>query len=118
MSGLGEVIGWKERRRRGGGESKKRRNDDCYQLRLRYYQALDVLTRITIVHEEKAAAKKLILHYANNGGIGLEALMDYRRLRRRIDDEVLLCTMQARLEYIRRKGKPHKDDRDQTIPQT
>lgn len=85
-------------------------------LQLYRESAVEALRRLPIMHEEKAAAKKLILHYADNGGIGTESLRAYRKLRRRIDAEVRLCTMQARLEYIRRKGKPHEDDLDQSIP--
>lgn len=91
-------------------------NKDGYQLRLEREQAIEALRRLPVTHEEKAAAKELILHYADNGGIGKEALWAYRELRRRIDDEVRLCTLQARLEYIRRHGRPHPDDPDQTIP--
>jgi len=68
------------------------------------------------MHEEKTAARGLVLYYADKGGFGQEALTVYAMLRRKIDEEVRLCTLQARLEFISRHGRPHKDDPDQTIP--
>lgn len=93
------------------------RSANCYKLRLHGKEAVDALRKLPVTHVEKVAAKELILRHYDKGGIGLEALGEYRELRRKIDDEVRLCTLHARLEYIRRKGKPHEDDPDQTIPQ-
>lgn len=79
--------------------------------------AVEILRRLHLVHEEKIAARQLVLYYADSGGFTLESLEAYRSLRRRIDEEVRLWTWQARLEYVRRKGKPHPKDPDQTVPQ-
>lgn len=87
-----------------------------YKLVLRGDEAVEVIRELPIRHEEKVAAKELILRHYDNRGIRIEALTEYRELRRKIDEEVRLCTMQARLEWIVRHGKPHRDDSDQTIP--
>lgn len=92
------------------------RSNDCYQLRLFYEDAVEALRKLPLMHEEKVAAKELILYYADNGGIGIEPFKTYQGLRRRIDEEAQLCTLQARLEFIRKHGKPHRYDRDQTVP--
>lgn len=92
------------------------RSNDCYQLRLFYEDAVEALRKLPLMHEEKVAAKELILCYPDNGGIGMEPFKTYQGLRRRIDEEVQLCTLQARLEFIRKHGKPHGYDRDQTVP--
>lgn len=86
-----------------------------FQLVLRGEQAVYALRKLPITHEEKVPAKELILQCADNGGIGLEALTAYEELRRNIDEEVQLCTTQARLEFIRRHGRPHQYDPDQTM---
>lgn len=87
-----------------------------YQLRLYRQEAVEAIRKLPIMHDEKAASKELILRHYDNGDIGLQALREYRELRHRIDEEVRLCTLQARVEWIRRHGRPHKDDPDQTIP--
>lgn len=92
------------------------RDKDGYQLRLYRKEAVEVLRRLPLAHAEKVASKELILRHYNNGDIGLEALREYRELRGMINEEVQSCKMQARLEWIRRHGKPHKDDPDQTMP--
>lgn len=92
------------------------RDKDGYQLRLFDEEAIASLIRLLIAHEEKFAAKQIILQYVDNGGIGMEALRAYQELRRKIDQEVELCEVQARVEWIRRHGKPHSNDPDQTIP--
>lgn len=89
---------------------------DSYQLVLRGKGAVEAIRKLPLMHEEKVAAKKLILRRYDNGGIGLEALRDYREHRRRIIEEVRLCTLQARLEFIRKHSRPHRYDPDQTIP--
>lgn len=43
-------------------------NENCYQLVLRDEEATEALQRLPICHEEKVAAKELILYYANNRG--------------------------------------------------
>lgn len=93
------------------------RNNDCYKLNLFREEVVETLRRLPLAHEEKVAAKELVLRYADNGGIGVEALRAYRELRRQIDEEVRLCNLQARLDWIRRHGRPHRYDRDQTIPE-
>lgn len=93
------------------------RNNNGHQLVVRGEEAVEALRILPIAHAEKVASKELILHHADGGSIGMEALSAYRDLRRRIDEEVRLYTMQARLEWIRRHGKPHQYDSDQTITQ-
>lgn len=88
----------------------------CHQLVLTRELAVKALRRIPITHGEKILTKKLILHSVDKGGIGLRTLREYRALRHRIDKETRLCTLQARLEWIRLHGKPHTKDPDQTIP--
>lgn len=88
---------------------------DIYQLILRYGEAVDVVRKLPMKHPEKAAARELILRHADNGGVDLECLWEYRAFRRKIDEEVRLCTMQARLDWIRRHGKPHSKDPNQTV---
>lgn len=87
-----------------------------YTLQLHGEAAAEALRKLHLTHAEKVAARDLILHYADNGGIGMEALMAYKTLRRRVDEDVRLCTLQARLDWITRHGKPHKDDPDHTFP--
>lgn len=87
-----------------------------YNLRLYGEQAVEALRKLTLTHWEKATARQLVLHHADNGGIGMEALRAYRELRRKIDEEVKMCTLQARIEYIRRHGRPHPKDPDRKIP--
>lgn len=89
--------------------------NDSYQLQLNGEEAVEAIRILPITHLDKAPAKELVLHYADKGGIGLDALRDYWELRRRIDEEVRLCKMQARLEWIRRHGRPHTKDADQTM---
>lgn len=91
------------------------RNNKGYKLQLTWRQAVEALRKLPIRHEEKTAAKEIILHHADKGGIGLEAVGEYRELRRKIDEEVRICTMQARLEFIAMHGKPHRYDPDQSI---
>lgn len=92
-------------------------NNKGYKLWLWGERAIAALRKIPMIHEEKVAAKELVLYYADNGGIGIEALRAYQELRRRIDEEVRLYTMEARLEWIRGHGKPHKNDLDQSMPE-
>lgn len=91
-------------------------NHHGYKLRSSGDEAVEVIRELPILHEEKTAAKELILRHFDNGGIGLPALSEYRALRLKIEDEVRSCTLQARLEYIRRHGRPHPKDADKTIP--
>lgn len=107
-----QLLAWTKRTIGGRINLDKR----VYQLVLRGYKAVQVLRRLPLNHEEKVASSELILHYADNGGIGAEALIAYQKLRRKIDEEVWLCTMQARLEWIRRHGKAHPKDPDQSMP--
>lgn len=97
----------------GGGIAPKK---DGYNLQLYGKEAVKALRKIPVTHEDKAAAKTLILYYADNGGIGVEALTEYRELRRRIGEEVKLCTREARREWIKKHGTAHKLDPDQSIP--
>lgn len=96
----------------GGGISP---GDKVYQLKLRDEECIKTLRVLSIRHAEKAAAKELILRHSDKGVIGLEALREYRELRERIDEEVQSCITQARLEWIRKHGKPHTKDPDQTF---
>lgn len=107
-----QLIDW-TRRKLGGGIS---RTNDCYKLRLYDDQAVEALTKLPISHAEKISARELILRHWYDGGIGLPALWEYQALRRRIDMEVRLCSVQARLEWIKRHGKPHRHDPDKTMP--
>ncbi|MDH5704163.1 MAG: hypothetical protein OEY99_08095 [Aigarchaeota archaeon] len=91
------------------------RNGDCYLLQMWGREAIEALRKIPVTHAEKVAAKQLILGYADNGRVGLEALGAYRALRRKIDAEVLRSISEAQLEWIRRHGRPHPRDPDQTI---
>lgn len=92
------------------------RKEGGYRLLLYREEAVEALRKLPMMHVEKVAAKEIILHHADNEGIGTEALWEYRALRRKIDEEVQLCKSQARLEWIRRHGKPHRYDPDRTIP--
>lgn len=83
---------------------------------LRDVEAIEVLRNLSFAHSEKATARELILRHYYNGGVRLDALKEYEELRRKIDEEVRLCTLQARLEWIQKHGKPHQLDTDQTIP--
>lgn len=107
-----EILGWAQRWL--GGTIY--RQGDNHKLRLYGEKAVTALRKLPITHREKVAAKELILHYADNGGVGLEALRAYQKLRRRIDEEVRLCVVEARLEWIRRHGRPHPNDPDQRMP--
>lgn len=100
-----------------GGGIGSNSEDNTLQLRLYGEQAVEALRKLPLTHEEKVAAKRLILRHYDDGGIELEALREYQELRRRIDDEVRLCRLEARLEWIRRHGRPRPDDPDQSIPQ-
>lgn len=92
------------------------RHNDGYNLQLRDEEAIEALRRLPLSHEEKAATKELILKYFGHKGIDSEPLSAYEELRRKIKQQVRLCTTEARLEYIRRHGQPHPNDPDQTIP--
>lgn len=92
------------------------RNGSGYNLQLRGEKAVEAIRMLPTMHAEKVAAKNLILRHYDNGGIGTEALREYKDLRCRIRYEVRSCTFQARLEWIRRHGRPHPQDPDQTIP--
>lgn len=92
-------------------------SNTVYQLQLWGEEAIDVLRKLPLSHQEKVSARDLILHHADYGGIRVEALGEFRRLRRRIDEEVRSCTMLARLDWIRRHGRPHPKDPDQTSPE-
>lgn len=92
------------------------RSNRVYLLHLARKEAIEALLKLSLCHEERVAAKELILRHHNNGGIRLPALREYKALRRKIDEEVQLCSMQARLDWITRHGRPHPLDPDQTIP--
>lgn len=109
-----QLLAWTQRIIGGSIDSD---HDGHHQLRLFGKEVVEALRIIPIRHREKVAAKELILHHADNGGIGMESLKEYRELRQKIDDDVQLFTLQARLEWIRRHGKPHRYDPDQTVPQ-
>lgn len=92
-------------------------NGSGYNLQLRGEKAVEAIRTLPIMHTEKVAAKNVILRHYDSGGIGTEALREYRDLRRRVGDEVRSCTFQARLEWIRRHGRPHPQDPDQMVPE-
>lgn len=90
------------------------RSKGCHQLVLRREEAVEALRRLPIMHAEKAAAKELILRHHDNGGIGLEALKEYKEFRHTVDEEVRLCMLQARLDWIWKHDGPHRYDPDRT----
>lgn len=92
------------------------RSKSCHQLVLRRGEAVEALRILPLMHAEKVAAKELILRHHDNGGIGPEALKEYKEFRHKVDEEVRLCVLQARLDWIRRHGEPHRYDPDRTTP--
>lgn len=107
-----QILEWSQAKI-GGGIS---RYQEGYKLRLYRKEAVEALRRLPLMHEEKTAAKELILRHFAKEGIGWDALEEYQELRRRVNEEVQLCRTQARLEYIRRHRRTHPYDPNQTTP--